>query len=591
MEQNNEIRDLELMKLDKDNQLHVAASLLGYETYPVDIDTFLDDPYYMGNISKNLYPFWRDLLRKIFPTPIHTSTPILVFTGALGTGKSTAVRFAAEYMKYRLSCLKDPYSTFGFVPGKYVKFSYFHKTGTLAQTDFLDVISNWEDLSPFFTECHNVGKLDYIEQVCDTVRSNANIGSDVLFYNFSELNFIPYEKAWDKISDALTRWSSRFQMLIHYFGLVIIDTSAREDDSIADDFIKSNPYGDLVRPVYTNRWLVREHLHYYGQKGWFKVYKGDSVHGPFIVRDGMIMPDGLDPDRFMDVPEECRADFEFNLIQSLQDIGGVSTSRTDRFIQDPSRFEKCFDQPQFGPNIVTFDFFDKTDKFIYKFDRSISSIPTDKVIFIRADIGVVTDNMGLAIAYFNKWVNYDIKSNLKQPDIIVPLAVGISRPDGEETPIYQLEEFIKDLNQRFEVGCFTADQFASRQLFQDLLVEKIPNQYLSVDRSDEAYIYTKTLMMNGLLHLPNNEWLKNEIFSLRRVGNKIDHASSGDNGKGSKDIADSVSGVVYNLYQYIDKATLLSTKYKVNQFAQQIETRTLGKDTSVFQQEIQGLFG
>ena len=73
-----------ISQLPKDQQLLVTAELLGYREMPVDIDTFLDDPYYMGELSKNLYPFWRDVLRKIFPTPIHTSTPILVFTGAIG---------------------------------------------------------------------------------------------------------------------------------------------------------------------------------------------------------------------------------------------------------------------------------------------------------------------------------------------------------------------------------------------------------------------------------------------------------------------------------------------------------------------------
>jgi hypothetical protein len=177
-----DIKDLQLANAEKNAEmqkdLETLANLLGYKEYPVDIDTFMDDPYYMGNVSINLYPFWRNLLREIFPTPIHTSTPILVFTGAIGTGKSTEVRFIAEYLKYRLSLLKNPYNTFGFVPGKNIKFSYFHKTNTLAQTDFVDVMDQWEELSPYFKDAYNAGKLEFLEQVCDSIRSNNNIGSD-----------------------------------------------------------------------------------------------------------------------------------------------------------------------------------------------------------------------------------------------------------------------------------------------------------------------------------------------------------------------------------------------------------------------------
>lgn len=399
----NEIDDLKLNKVETslsnnsksqyDKDLLIAANLLGYRELPVDIDTFMDDPYYMGNVSKNLYPFWRNILRKIFPTPIHTRYPIIVYTGAIGTGKSTMSRFCFEYMKYRLTCLVNEYDTFGFVPGKNFKFSFFHKTNTLAYTDFIDVMSGeqgWESFSPFFKEAYSNGKLDNLEQVADSIRSNNNIGSDCIAYIMSELNFVSLDRAHEKLDQALKRWSSRFERLRHYFGLVIIDTSSRGDDSIADDFIKNNPYGDDVLSVHTNRWIVREHLKYYGQHGWFKVFTGDGIHSPFIVDEskGKILTPDMDSDRVIDVPVECRADFEFDLDSALQDIAGISISSTDRFFPDTTNLVKCFDRPQYGPDVVKFDFFDKTDKLIYRFDRSIKDIPPDKVIFIRYDIGV-----------------------------------------------------------------------------------------------------------------------------------------------------------------------------------------------------------
>jgi hypothetical protein len=601
-EPDNEVRDLQLFNAEKmthADKLKITAELLGYREMPQTWDTFLSDKYYMGDIAENLYPFWKEKGNVVFPDPIHTRYPFLVFTGAIGTGKSTFVRFLAEYMKHRICCLKDPYKTFGFVPGKYLKFSYFHKTGALAQSDFLDVLNSWEELSPYFSELHaNGSHLDLIEQVCDSVRSNNNIGSDVIFYNMSELNFINFDSAHEKLDMALKRFNSRFDRIRRYFGLVIIDTSAQGDDSIADDFIKNNPYGDDVYAIYTNQWLVREHMHWYGRAGWFKVFTGDGTHQPFIIKPeaGKVVTPDMDQDRVIDVPEEMRGDFEFDLITALQDKAGISVSATDRFFPDTTNLKKCFDLPQYGPDVVKFDFYDKTDKLIYRFNKSIESIPRDKIIFIRYDIGVTGDNCGLAIAYFDKWYvlkdlaaadKFSSPREVRFPIIDIPLAVGINRYEGTETPISHLFEFIMDLNDIFEIGCFTADQFASRQLLQDLKREGVTNQYLSVDRTDEAYVYTKSLANRGLLHMPSNVLLETEFCQLRRVGNKIDHPATG-----SKDIADSVSGAVYNLYQNIDKAGQLSVKYKVNQYAKQIEDRTSqGKDLTTFQDMMQSIYG
>jgi hypothetical protein len=319
---------------------------------------------------------------------------------------------------------------------------------------------------------------------------------------------------------------------------VIIDTSAQGDDSIADDFIKNNPYGDDVYAIYTNQWLVREHLHWYGRAGWFKVFTGDGTHQPFIIKPeaGKVVTPDMDQDRVIDVPEEMRGDFEFDLITALQDKAGISVSATDRFFPDTTNLKKCFDLPQYGPDVVKFDFYDKTDKLIYRFNKSIESIPRDKIIFIRYDIGVTGDNCGLAIAYFDKWYvlkdlaaadKFSSPKEVRFPIINIPLAVGINRYEGTETPISHLFEFIMDLNDIFEIGCFTADQFASRQLLQDLKREGVTNQYLSVDRTDEAYVYTKSLANRGLLHMPGNVLLETEFCQLRRVGNKIDHPATG----------------------------------------------------------------
>lgn len=76
----------ELTTMSMDTQLRAAAKLLGYKRMPPSIREFCEDKYYLGNSTKGLYPFWLEELEKIFPTPIHTSTPILVLGGGIGIG-------------------------------------------------------------------------------------------------------------------------------------------------------------------------------------------------------------------------------------------------------------------------------------------------------------------------------------------------------------------------------------------------------------------------------------------------------------------------------------------------------------------------
>lgn len=592
----------ELVKLDQDLSMDdlilTGASMLGYKSMPPTIDEFLSNPYFTHpDINKNLYPFWKEKLRMIYPTAIHTRYPVVVVRGSIGSGKSTFSRICAQYTKCRLAHLINPWNTFGLVGGKNIKFSFFSYSSHLAQSDFVDVIDTWDEQSPFFTELRQSGWFDKIDQVADGPRTNANIGSDVIFYNLSEINFVNPDKAHEKLDQAFKRWDSRFGKFKNYIGNLIIDTSSRGDDSIADEFANNNPYGDQVLVINTSQWEVRAHEGYYGRKGWFDVYKGDSIHGPFIISDRKPLLPDMDKDRVLKVPEELRADFEFDLITALQDKAGVSTTATDKFFPDTSRMLKCFNKPQYGDPVVKFDFFDKSDKLIYRFDRSISEIPPDKVIFIRYDIGVVSDNTGLAICYFDKWATYDNDRKIRSPYIVCPLAVGINRFEGQETPINHLFEFIMDLNQKFDIGCFTADQFASRQLLQSLEIEGIKNEYLSVDRTDEAYVYTKNLLNSGHLSVPDNILLKRELAELKRLGKKIDHpqlSPSGAKGpflteKGSKDIADALAGCVFNLYQNLDKAGQLSTKYKASSHSQYIASR-INEASNDFQDMLNNMF-
>lgn len=569
---------------DFNKQVRVAAKLLGYKKMPPDITTFINDDYYLGNITRSLYPFWRDQLVDIFPTPIHTRYPIIIITGSIGSGKSTVSRLIAEYMKCRVDHLVDPHRTLGLMPGKRLVMNFLMPNKNSADIEFPGTMSSWEQDSPYFRD----GMLNenVVEYTTEGLIGLGQIGRDVLGYVLSELNFLPKEKAMMKLDTALKRWTSRFKRFIDYLGFIIIDTSTKNDDSIAEEFAQNNPYGDRVKLIHTTEWEVKRHLNYYFRKGSFEVYKGDSLHSPFIVsKDNPITPD-LDPDRIIKVPEELRPEFTFNLERALMDQAGECMSRTDRFIQSFDTLKDCFCLPKPYHDVIDVDFFDKDDKLIYQLEEGIRLIPRDKILFIHYDIGVTSDKCGLAISYFDKWRDYGVdKHNQKMqlPYVITPIAVSVSRRKDQETSIFKLQEFLIDLSDRNEIY-FSADTFASRQLMQNLTLVGIKNRYLSVDRTDQPYITYKTLMQNHLWQGPKNQLLMTEVAELRRVGNKVDHPSDG-----SKDCADAVCGSISNLYDNLDEAGQLSNKYIQTNLADHMADRTK-RPSDAFQDMVETMF-
>jgi len=366
-------------ELNYEQKLQAAAKIIGYSKMPPSIEEFIEDEYYLGETfgDGKLYPYWKEKLVELFPTPIHTAYTYIVLTGAIGVGKSTFSKIVALYNKCRLDHMKD-HSFFGLAKTKSIDMLFFHTSVGKAIGDFINSNQMIEKNSPYFS-----GGLINNHRIlykADGVRGNNAIGGDIIFYNLSEVNFIPYHKAKHKIDQAYKRFKSRYQKAIGYVGNIIIDTSAQGDGSIADEFIEENDYGDVM-VVRANVWEAKKHLNIYGRVGvlfvtnplwyegsdqpkklkipdsykeeyetnpamisqfsqgqlddwhenlgWFEVYSGDSLVSPFVITDKeKEVTAKMDSDRIIKVPLELYRDFKSNVTTSLQDMAGLSTSST-----------------------------------------------------------------------------------------------------------------------------------------------------------------------------------------------------------------------------------------------------------------------
>jgi len=108
-----------------------------YEDYaeiPVDIHTFLHEKQYLGEALYDkegrftLYPYWEDMLAKVFPSNIDTDYHTSILTGGIGIGKSTAAVIGMIYALYRMLCLKDPQIHYGLQNNELISFVFVNMT-------------------------------------------------------------------------------------------------------------------------------------------------------------------------------------------------------------------------------------------------------------------------------------------------------------------------------------------------------------------------------------------------------------------------------------------------------------------------------
>ena len=125
-----------------------------YKEIPVDIITFIEDDQYLGYAWKDaegnskLYPYWKNILKQIFPDPFTTSVNNFIESGARGLGKSEIAVTIAAYLMYRVMCLKNPIDYYGLKPTEKICFAFMNITKTLAEDIANSKFQNTIKLSP-----------------------------------------------------------------------------------------------------------------------------------------------------------------------------------------------------------------------------------------------------------------------------------------------------------------------------------------------------------------------------------------------------------------------------------------------------------
>lgn len=165
-----------------------AASLMlaDYKWQPVTMQQFIEDPYYMGSLTGNLFPLVKAFLIDLFDSG--TETMYALYGGGIGTGKSLSASVIICYLLYRLTCLRDPHAFYGLTKGNKIFLAVYSLNLDQAMDGIYGKVLSWVDSIPYFAhKCPRVKRInssikftDSPVEVIVASKLDHTIGKDIL---------------------------------------------------------------------------------------------------------------------------------------------------------------------------------------------------------------------------------------------------------------------------------------------------------------------------------------------------------------------------------------------------------------------------
>ena len=544
-------------------ELYEKLLYADYKEIPVDIETFLKDRRYLGaGLTDDegrftVYPYWVDMLKKLFPTNIDTAYNTLILTGSIGIGKSMVAVIAMLYMLYRMLCLIDPYKHYGLQPIDTITFSFMNITKDAAKGVAWSKCQELLKASPWFLEHGTVNKADIpewkpskgIELIYGS--QNRHVIGRAVFCSFAdEANFQQNQdvekqkkKELDLIKSVDARMISRFMKGDKLPTLHIIASSKSSEQSFLETYIETKKKNNSTTTLIIDepQWVIRTDK---DSGKYFYVAVGNK----FLESE--VLPDNADEgmlqayrDRgysILPVPTGYRESFLDHLDIALTDIAGISTTNAMNFISGV-RWAKLRQEQLHNPFtkeiIVVGNAADDTAQYWDFFD--LSEVPSNlksKPLFIHLDMSISGDKTGIAGVWIvGKKPHEEGKPDSSELFYQIAFSVAIQAPKGRQISFEKNRQFIYWLQREgFNIAGISSDTFQSADMAQSMQAKGFDYKIISVDRVQDRqckpYQVFKSAIYEERIAVYPTKHLTEEIIGLVRDSNgKIDHTQSGIN--------------------------------------------------------------
>lgn len=573
-----------------------------YEEIPVDIETFITDKRYLGNsfMSEDghslIYGYWRRVLNELFSSECNEVSEV-IFSGAIGLGKSTIADIGLAYILYKLLCLKNPSQYYRLVKGSNIAIALFNISKDQGYGVGFDKLQNLLKSSPWFLDhgrligrTHKTYYPDKGIEILVGSRMDHFIGRDIIAAFMDELNFTNGASMKDDAIKVLKlyttikrRMESRYMKMGRLPGKLFLVSSKKSESDFLEKYAKSNSNNPHTYIVDEPLWVVKADQGNYSGKT-FKVAIGNAY------LNSSILDDKDDPESYItngqeviDVPIEHREAFELDINSAIMDIAGKALSSSLKYIYY-DKLKLCYRDYLINPfskDEIQLGFSDDSQLQDYFDNTKLSRLDIGKPHFIHWDASKSGDATGLCMTTISgttevrKLLNGEV---FNDEDIIhkVEFATSIKACPGSEIPFYKIRNFIYYLKfeLNYNIVLVTCDSFQSVDTLQQLSLKGFNTKVVSMDRSRVPYDTLKNAINESRLILPRIPKLEKELLELNddKLSGKIDHPVSG-----SKDIADSLAGSVYDSLSYKD---LLKSKVGTDDALSFIDVNTRNSNSN-----------
>jgi hypothetical protein len=577
---------------------------LDYEKRPPSMLEFLEDPYWLGSLMKKseetegMFPTWKKLLIQDFD--LDSRVHNLVVSGSLGIGKTFVTVTIMLYRIVLARCLRNPQAFFGLTKGSSIYYATLSVTRSVVQEtafgDFINFMTN----SPFFNEeCHFNPEKKYANfrigvgrNIFLTAGSQGwhIIGRNAMGVALDEGNFRleanPDLKAYKLYDEVRTRIRNRFQRMAGFLPAIsILSSSARDESSFTErvktDIEKSKKEDPDQRiysyPVY----VIKEHTLVLSKK-WFKVVHGLKNVDPFVLK-GWYEKDGtpIDVEELHEkppagakvemVPENYIADFNRNVKNGLQNVSGISTGGSFRFLGNQVDLEKAIEAAEqhgvVAPHTIlslpiseedksnVWDFLNPKLFLTKQMSRFQPIRDPFAARYCHIDLATRTQ-AGVSICHIagRQLVEglvrdggevFDEYRVVVEYDFILSIIAGKTKPISI-MKVVNLLFWLRDVC-GYRFALVTADQFQSALPLQLLENKGFKTANLSVDRSKKPYEAWRSGFEERRIRMFRHDVLMQEAENLVDLGDKVDHLPDQ-----SKDVCDSAAGCYYSAITFKD---------------------------------------
>lgn len=524
-----------------------------FEEEPVDLDTFLG-PQFLN--QPPLSPIQRDMVeamsqiynvedlerlygrekgREFYKK--YTKNEVVLALGK-GSGKDYTSTIGTAYLVYKLLCLRDPAKYFGKPPGDAIDLINIAINAEQAKNVFFKRFKDLVKRCPWFQGKYNPTQIAVEFSKNITVYSGhsereSHEGLNLILAildeisGFAQTSNTGNEQA--KTSDAIYKMfrasvDSRFDKI----GKVILLSFPR----YKGDFI-SERYEKVVREKktyeYEHTFKINDELPDGTDGNTFKIrWEEDEVISYNI--DGVF---ALKAPSWKVNPTKTIESYKRNFLEdpgdALQRFACMGQSYTDAFIKNPDALKDAM--------IIR----NPVDGFM-RVDEAWQPNPNFKY-FLHADLAQKQDRAAVAVAHVNKWTKTGQFMDYEQivPEVVVDMVAYWEPKPGKPIDLKQIRKWIIGLRRRgVNIGMVTFDRWNSLDTQMELNTLGVNTETLSV--ALKHYDDLAMLVYERRVKMPAEDILWDELSNLRIVSNtQVDHPR-----KGSKDLADAVTGAVYN---------------------------------------------